>query len=95
MFSIACADYAPKPNRDAYDRFVERFAIEPKRAAMFEDMTRNLEVPHAMGFETVLVRTAKDWSHEPEAARPARCPDQRRKCDHPVPHRGRECRPAT
>ncbi len=76
MFSISCADYAPKPQRPAYDSFVARFGIQPDKAAFFEDMARNLEVPHAMGFETVLVRTNKDWSHEPEGARPAGAGEQ-------------------
>lgn len=71
MFSIACAAFTPKPQAEAYDRFFDRFSIEPQRAAMFEDIPRNLEVPHARGMTTVLVRTGKDWSHEPEEARPA------------------------
>lgn len=71
MFSIACAAFAPKPQRAAYDRFLARFDIAPTAAAMFEDMARNLEAPFEMGFETVLVRTGKDWSHEPEGVRPA------------------------
>ncbi|MCG8443121.1 MAG: pyrimidine 5'-nucleotidase [Caulobacterales bacterium] len=71
VFDIAEAGFEPKPFRAAYDRLVERFAIAPERAAMFEDLPRNLEVAHAMGFTTVLVRTTKDWSHEPIEARPA------------------------
>ena len=29
--------------------------VDPKRAAIFEDLARNLEVPHALGMTTVLV----------------------------------------
>jgi putative hydrolase of the HAD superfamily len=29
--------------------------VVPLRAAMFEDLSRNLEVPHALGMTTVLV----------------------------------------
>ncbi len=71
MFSVACAAFTPKPQREAYERFLSRFSVDPARAAMFEDIPRNLEAPFDMGFETVLVVTAKDWSHEPEEARPA------------------------
>ncbi len=36
-------------------RFFARHAIAPERAAMFEDLARNLEVPHRFGMTTVLV----------------------------------------
>ena len=71
MFDIAAAGFEPKPYRLAYNRFLSRFGVDPSRAAMFEDIPRNLETPHEMGFVTVLVRTTKDWSHEPAEARPA------------------------
>jgi putative hydrolase of the HAD superfamily len=38
-----------------YDRFLHKHGVEPKRAAMFEDLARNLEVPHVLGMTTVLV----------------------------------------
>jgi putative hydrolase of the HAD superfamily len=38
-------------------------------------MERNLKPAHAMGFATVLVHSAKDWSHEPAGARPAGAAD--------------------
>jgi putative hydrolase of the HAD superfamily len=71
MFDIAAAGFAPKPKPDAYARFLDAFEVEPTRAAMFEDLPRNLAHPHAIGFTTVLVRTGKDWSSEPVEARPA------------------------
>ena len=45
----------PKPERETYDRFVKRFGVAPERAAMFEDLARNLVVPKAVGMTTVLV----------------------------------------
>ena len=38
-----------------YERFLARHDVDPKKAAMFEDLARNLEVPHALGMTTVLV----------------------------------------
>lgn len=56
IFDIVAVKYEPKPRLLAYERFVEASGIEPARAAMFEDIARNLEVPHALGMTTVWVR---------------------------------------
>ncbi|MEM9669226.1 MAG: pyrimidine 5'-nucleotidase [Pseudomonadota bacterium] len=75
MFGIEDALYEPKPSRAAFDRFVGRFDVAPTDSVFFEDLTRNLAPAHAMGFKTVLVQSGKDWSHEPEGARPAAATD--------------------
>ena len=38
-----------------YERFLARHNVDPARSAIFEDLARNLEVPHALGMTTVLV----------------------------------------
>jgi putative hydrolase of the HAD superfamily len=58
VFDIVHSDYIPKPARVPYEKFIARHAIDPARAAMFEDIARNLEVPAALGMTTVLVRDA-------------------------------------
>ena len=55
VFDIAAADLDPKPLPRVYERFLARHKVDPKRAAMFEDLARNLETPHALGMTTVLV----------------------------------------
>jgi putative hydrolase of the HAD superfamily len=55
IFDIAAADLEPKPRAVVYDRFFARHHVDPARAAIFEDLARNLEVPHARGMTTVLV----------------------------------------
>ena len=55
IFDIIAANLVPKPERETYDRFVKRFGLRPERAAMFEDLTRNLIVPKSIGMKTVLV----------------------------------------
>lgn len=55
VFDIVAADLEPKPKAITYERFLKRHGVEPTRAAMFEDLSRNLEVPHALGMTTVLV----------------------------------------
>jgi putative hydrolase of the HAD superfamily len=55
VFDIIAAELEPKPSTITYERFLERHAIDPAQAAMFEDLARNLEAPHALGMTTVLV----------------------------------------
>jgi putative hydrolase of the HAD superfamily len=55
IFDIAAADFVPKPQAATYERFFERHAVDPARAVMFEDLARNLIIPHERGMTTVLV----------------------------------------
>jgi len=55
VFDIAAADLEPKPKPLVYDRFLKKHGVDPQKAAMFEDLARNLEVPHQLGMTTVLV----------------------------------------
>lgn len=55
IFDIIAADFIAKPNAGAYERFFEAHGVDPKRAALFEDIDRNLIHPHARGMTTVLV----------------------------------------
>jgi putative hydrolase of the HAD superfamily len=55
VFDIIAAELEPKPSPQTYDRFLEALKIEAATAAMFEDLARNLAVPHALGMTTVLV----------------------------------------
>ena len=60
VFGIIEAEFEPKPSSQTYERFFDRHAIDPTRAAMFEDLARNLEVPHRFGMTTVLVVPPSD-----------------------------------
>ena len=55
VFDIVAAELEPKPSPQTYDRFLALHGVTPARAAMFEDLARNLEVPHGLGMTTVLV----------------------------------------
>ena len=55
VFDIADAGLEPKPASEAYAAFLERTGVDPTRAAMFEDLPKNLVVPRALGMTTVLV----------------------------------------
>jgi putative hydrolase of the HAD superfamily len=49
------ADFVPKPEARTYEKFLDRHDVDPKKAAMFEDLAKNLVVPAALGMTTVLV----------------------------------------
>ncbi len=73
IFDIKAADYAPKPRREPYDKFLASHGVAPKSAIMFEDIVQNLEAPHALGMTTVLVHSDAAWlDDEPHEKRPAR-----------------------
>jgi putative hydrolase of the HAD superfamily len=55
VFDIVAAELEPKPSQKTYERFLARHDVDPANAAMFEDLARNLAVPHALGMTTVLV----------------------------------------
>jgi putative hydrolase of the HAD superfamily len=55
VFDIIAAELEPKPSPKTYERFLARHDVNPARTAMFEDLARNLETPHALGMVTVLV----------------------------------------
>ena len=57
IFDIVHSDFIPKPEMQPYRKFVAQTGIRPQTSAMFEDIARNLEVPHALGMTTVLVVT--------------------------------------
>ena len=55
VFDIKAAELEPKPLPRVYERFLARHDVDPNKAAIFEDLARNLEVPYALGMTTVLV----------------------------------------
>lgn len=55
VFDIVAANLLPKPHAGAYTLFFEAHGVDPARAAMFEDIARNLVVPHERGMVTTLV----------------------------------------
>jgi putative hydrolase of the HAD superfamily len=55
VFDIVAASLDPKPLPQVYERFLKKHGVDPTKAAMFEDLARNLEVPHQLGMTTVLV----------------------------------------
>ncbi|CUH60456.1 pyrimidine 5'-nucleotidase [Thalassobacter stenotrophicus] len=55
LYGVEHAGYQPKPDAAAFDTVFTKDNLVPRRAAMFEDEPRNLQVPHELGMATVLV----------------------------------------
>jgi len=66
IFDIVAADFIAKPDAGAYERFFDRLKVDPQRAALFEDIDRNLIVPHQHGMTTILVLPAPGEKPERE-----------------------------
>ena len=64
IFDIVHSDFIPKPEMEPYTKFVQQTGIEPRTSAMFEDIARNLEAPHALGMTTVLVVSSENRDAE-------------------------------
>ena len=55
VFDIIAAELEPKPAPQTYQKFLKLHGVDPLRSAMFEDLARNLVVPHQLGMTTILV----------------------------------------
>jgi putative hydrolase of the HAD superfamily len=64
IFDIRAMSYQPKPLPEAYEMFFARHGIDARRAAMFDDLEKNLKVPHDTGMVTVQVVAGEDFTHE-------------------------------
>ena len=67
LFDVGDCDWLPKPDPNGYRKLIERHSVDPKRAAMLDDIPRNLEPAAALGMTTVWVREPEDprWKREP------------------------------
>ncbi|MEO6015162.1 MAG: pyrimidine 5'-nucleotidase [Devosia sp.] len=64
IFDIRAMKYKPKPLPEAYSEFFTTYGIDAKRAAMFDDLEKNLLVPHDVGMVTVQVVAEADFEHD-------------------------------
>ncbi|WP_145105682.1 pyrimidine 5'-nucleotidase [Cereibacter sediminicola] len=55
VYGVEHAGFRPKPERAAFETVFAADRLSPATAAMFEDDSRNLVEPHAMGMRTVHV----------------------------------------
>jgi len=68
LHDIHAAEFRPKPERHGYELMLDRFGIDPGRAAMVEDMAQNLKPAKALGMRTVWVDNGSErgnHGHQP------------------------------
>ncbi len=68
VHDIEAAGFTPKPARAAYDELCRRYQIDPQRAVMFDDITRNLEPAAEIGMTTVWKKTDAEWAVDAEVS---------------------------
>ncbi len=64
VHDIRAMTYVPKPHKAAYEGFFALHGIDPTRAVMFDDLEKNLVVPHEVGMTTVQVLPAAGFAHD-------------------------------
>ena len=64
IYDIGDADYVPKPAIESYRRLCTLHDVDPQRAAMVEDISRNLEPAAELGMTTVWVQTDTSWARD-------------------------------
>jgi putative hydrolase of the HAD superfamily len=69
LHDIHAAELRPKPDRHGYELMLARFGIDPRCAAMVEDMAQNLKPAKELGMTTVWVDNGSErgnHGHHPE-----------------------------
>ncbi|MFQ5958758.1 MAG: pyrimidine 5'-nucleotidase [Alphaproteobacteria bacterium] len=64
IFDITDAGYLPKPHPETYAALLARHRVDPRAAAMVEDIARNLAPAAALGMTTVWVQSDSAWGRE-------------------------------
>jgi putative hydrolase of the HAD superfamily len=64
IHDVRAMNYDPKPARSAYNGLLDRYGIDPSHAVMFDDLAKNLVIPHELGMKTVHVVAGADFAHE-------------------------------
>ncbi len=64
VHDIRAMTFVPKPHKQAYDGFLSRYDIDPTKAIMFDDLEKNLVVPHEIGMATVQVVPGAGFAHD-------------------------------
>jgi putative hydrolase of the HAD superfamily len=69
LHDIHAAELQPKPNDHGYRLLLDRFGIDPARAAMVEDMAQNLKPAKMLGMTTIWVDNGSErgnHGHRPD-----------------------------
>jgi putative hydrolase of the HAD superfamily len=62
VVDITACDYVPKPSLAPMQEMCRRLVFEPARAAMVDDIVRNLAPADSLGMATVWLQTDAEWA---------------------------------
>jgi putative hydrolase of the HAD superfamily len=70
IWDIRSIGFRPKPDAQAYRAMVKAADVNPRHAAMFDDIARNLVPAQELGMTTVWLNNGSEWSRQgPESPR--------------------------
>jgi putative hydrolase of the HAD superfamily len=64
IFDVVSSEYRPKPDPQSYDKVLRHYGAEGRRAAMFEDLKRNLKPAADLGMTTVWIANDAGWGSQ-------------------------------
>jgi len=64
IWDIRTIAFVPKPDPAAYANVIAKAGVAPAKAAMFDDIARNLVPAHALGMTTVWLNTGQAWAKQ-------------------------------
>jgi putative hydrolase of the HAD superfamily len=64
VWDIRTIEFVPKPDARAYDTVIAQAAIAPAKAAMFDDIIRNLAAARALGMTTVWLNSNSEFARQ-------------------------------
>lgn len=64
IFDIQAAAYVPKPAIEGYRQLCDTYSVDPNRAVMIDDISRNLEPASELGMMTVWKKTGAEWAQD-------------------------------
>jgi len=64
IFDIQAATYVPKPAIEGYRQLCDTYSVNPNRAVMIDDISRNLEPASELGMMTVWKKTGAEWAQD-------------------------------
>jgi putative hydrolase of the HAD superfamily len=62
IWDIRSSNFAPKPDRAAYESMVASMRVAPEKSAMFDDVARNLVPARQLGMTAVWIDDGSIWS---------------------------------
>ena len=64
IFDIIDSDFRPKPEKQPYEKFIQKFGIIPQQSIFIDDIAKNLMPAHELGIQTAWIINDDNWAKE-------------------------------